>query len=54
MEHAANIGELMETVPATVGSISGALLGEPSEQLKARLPKGPVGLFTPYLSLDVP
>ena len=51
MQHAANIGDLMEKIPATAGSVSGELLGEPSDELKASLPDGPVGLFTPCLSL---
>lgn len=51
MNHAANIGDLMETIPATAGSISGEVLGEPSAELKASLADGPVRLFTPFLSL---
>lgn len=51
MKHAANIGDLMETIPATAGSISGELLGKPSKELEASLADGPVRLFTPYRSL---
>jgi hypothetical protein len=41
----------MEAIPAT-GSVSGALLGEPSEELRANLSDGDVvGLFTPYQSM---
>ena len=51
MKHAANLGNLMETLPAAAGSVSGELLGEPSAELKARLADGPVRLFTPFISL---
>jgi quinol monooxygenase YgiN len=51
MQHAANIGNLMEKIPATAGSVSGELLGEPSAELKASLADGPVRLFTPFISL---
>ena len=50
IQHAANIGELMEAILAT-GSVSGELLGEPSADLRAQLAGGPVRLFTPFQSL---
>jgi quinol monooxygenase YgiN len=53
IEHAAHLGALMEAVLAT-GSVSGELLGEPSDELKARLAGSGVGLFTPFLSLGTP
>lgn len=51
VEHAQHLGDLMETIPAT-GSVSGMLLGEPSDELRANLPDSDVvALFTPYQSL---
>jgi hypothetical protein len=50
MEHAAHLGDIMEAIVAT-GTVSGELLGEPSEELRAGLEDGPVRLFTPYVSL---
>jgi quinol monooxygenase YgiN len=50
IEHAANLGELAEAILAT-GLGSSALLGEPSAELKTMLAGGPVGLFTPFLSM---
>ena len=50
IEHAANLGDLMEASLAT-GSVSGELLGEPSAELRAKLADSPVRLFTPYQSL---
>jgi hypothetical protein len=50
IQHAANVGDLMEAILAT-GSVSGELLGEPSADLKAQLAGGPVRLFTPFQSM---
>jgi quinol monooxygenase YgiN len=50
IEHAANLGELAEAILAT-GLGTGALLGEPSAELKTMLAGGPVRLFTPFLSM---
>jgi quinol monooxygenase YgiN len=50
VEHAANLGPLMEAILAT-GSVSGELLGEPSAELRAQLADSPVGLFTRFMSL---
>ena len=50
VEHAENIGDLMEAIVAT-GSVTGELLGEPSAALRANLADGPVRLFTPYQSM---
>jgi hypothetical protein len=50
IEHGANLGDLPDAILAT-GSVSGELLGEPSEELKANLAGGPVRLFTPFLSM---
>src|SRR3954468_5494564 len=41
IEHAANLGELMEAIIAT-GSVSGELLGDPSTELRANLADSPV------------
>jgi len=50
IEHFANLGEIGEAILAT-GSVSGELLGEPSEELRAELADSPVRLFTPFLSM---
>jgi quinol monooxygenase YgiN len=51
IEHAANLGDLMEAILAT-GSVSGELIGEPSAELRARLADSEVPrLFTPYMSM---
>ena len=50
IEHAAHLGGLSAAILAT-GSVSGALLGEPSAELKAMLADGGVSLFTPYQSM---
>jgi hypothetical protein len=51
IEHAQHIGELNEAIVAA-GDVSGALLGEPSAELRAAIGSGPVGLFSPYLSMQ--
>jgi quinol monooxygenase YgiN len=50
MEHAANLGDLMEATLAT-GTVEGELLGEPSAELRANLAGSPVRLLTPYQSM---
>jgi quinol monooxygenase YgiN len=50
IEHAANLGEIGEAIPAT-GLGSSVLLGEPSADLRAMLAGGPVRIFTPFLSM---
>ena len=52
IEHAANLAEIGEAVLAT-GSVEGELLGEPSEELRARLAEGeqPRLFATLYLSM---
>ena len=50
IEHLANLGDLAEAMLATA-SVSGEVLGEPSEELKKNLADAPVRLFTPFLSL---
>jgi quinol monooxygenase YgiN len=47
IEHAANLGHLMEAILAT-GDCHGELLGDVSAELKANLTDGPVRHFTPY------
>jgi quinol monooxygenase YgiN len=50
--HAANIGPLFDAVLATVSIVHGELLGEPSEELRAKLAGSDVPvLFTPYRSM---
>jgi quinol monooxygenase YgiN len=49
IEHAKNLGSLMEAVLATA-TVSGELLGEPSADLRAGLAGGPVRLFTPFMT----
>ena len=52
MEHAANLGDLFDAVLATVSVVHGELLGEPSEELRAKLAGSDVPvLFTPYRSM---
>lgn len=50
IEHAENLGDLMEAMLAT-GSVSGELLGEPSAELRAKLEGSGVGLLTPFSSM---
>ena len=50
IEHSEHLADLMEPIVAT-GSVSGELLGEPNEELRARLADSPVRLFTPYLTM---
>ena len=50
IEHAAHLGDITEAIAAT-GSVSGALLGEPSAELRAKLADSEVRLFTPYQSM---
>lgn len=50
VEHIANLGDLMGLMMA-MGSVSGELLGDPSEELRANLAGSPVKLFTPFLSM---
>ena len=48
--HAAHLGDLSEAIVAT-GSVSAALLGEPSTELRAQIADSEVGLFTLYQSM---
>jgi quinol monooxygenase YgiN len=50
IEHAAHLGDLNAAILAT-GSVSGALLGEPSAELRAKLVGSGVRRFTPYQSM---
>jgi len=50
IEHAAHLGDPNEAIVAT-GLVSGALLGEPSAELRAMMADGEVRLFTPYQSM---
>jgi quinol monooxygenase YgiN len=50
IEHATNLGDINEAIAAT-GSVSGALLGEPSKELRAMMADSEVGLFTIYQSM---
>jgi quinol monooxygenase YgiN len=52
MEHAANLGDLFAAVLATVSVVHGELLGEPSDELRAKLAGSEVPvIFTPYQSM---
>jgi quinol monooxygenase YgiN len=52
IEHAENLGDLVEAILATVSVVHGELLGEPSAELRARLAGSEVPrLFTPYQSM---
>jgi quinol monooxygenase YgiN len=50
IEHAAHLGDIMEAIVAT-GSVSSALLGEPSAELRAKMADSEVRLFTLYQSM---
>ena len=50
IEHAAHLGDPTEAIFAT-GSVSSALLGEPSAELRAKMADSEVHLFTPYQSI---
>jgi quinol monooxygenase YgiN len=50
IEHATNVGDLMEAIFAT-GSVSSELLGQPSAELTAMTAGGGVSLFRPFLSM---
>ena len=50
IEHAAHLGDLSEAIVAT-GSVSAALLGEPSAELRAQIADSEVRLFTPHQSM---
>ena len=52
IEHAANLADVSAAVLATVSVVHGELLGEPSEELRAKLADSEVPqLFTPYESM---
>jgi quinol monooxygenase YgiN len=52
IEHAANLADVSAAVLATVSVVHGELLGEPSEELRAKLADMEVPqLFTPYESM---
>jgi hypothetical protein len=51
IEHAAHIGDDMMAAITATGSVSGELLGDPSEELRANLADGPVRLFTSFQSM---
>jgi quinol monooxygenase YgiN len=50
MEHAAHLGDLNEAIIAT-GFVFGALLGEPSAELRVMMADSEVRPFTPYQSM---
>ena len=50
IEHAGHLGDLNEAIVVT-GFVSGALLGEPSAELRAMMAGSEVRLFTPYQSM---
>ena len=50
IEHGEHLAHLMDAIIAT-GSVSGELLGEPSEALRAQLTGSPVQLFTPWATM---
>ena len=49
IEHGAHVADIGAAVLRT-GSVEGEVLGEPSDELRARLADSPVRLFTPLLS----
>ena len=50
IEHGAHVADISGALLAT-GSVSRAVLGEPSAELREKLADGPVRLFTPLLSI---
>ena len=50
IRHGQNMAPLMESIMAT-GTVSGELLGDLSEELRAQMAESPVGLFTLYQAL---
>ena len=55
MDHAENLGDLFGAVLSTVSVVHGELLGEPSDELRARLAGSEVpALFLPYRSMRKP
>ena len=48
VEHAGHLGDLGKAIP---GLVSSELLGQPSDDLRAKLIGSAVRLFTPFLSL---
>lgn len=51
IQHGDNLAHLMDAIIAT-GSVSGELLGEPSDELRGRFAGGgPVQLFTPWAAM---
>jgi quinol monooxygenase YgiN len=55
MQHAENLGDLSAAVLETVSVVHGEILGEPSEELRAKLAGMDVPkLFTPYRSMEAP
>jgi len=50
IEHATHLGDLNAEILAT-GSVAGALLGDPSAELRAMMAGGEVRLFTLYQSM---
>src|SRR5262245_39925213 len=52
IEHAANLAELSASILAIVDVVHGEVLGEPSDELRARLADTDIPtLFTPFLSI---
>ncbi|HYJ60269.1 MAG TPA: antibiotic biosynthesis monooxygenase [Actinomycetota bacterium] len=52
IEHAANVADVSASVLAAVTVVHGELLGEPSDELRAKLANSDVPqLFTPYESM---
>jgi quinol monooxygenase YgiN len=50
IQHSENMAPLMDSIMAT-GSVSGELLGDLSDELRAQMTGGPVGLFTMFQAL---
>jgi quinol monooxygenase YgiN len=49
--HSENMAPFMEAIMATAASVSGELLGDLSDELRAQMVGAPVGLFTLYQAL---
>ena len=52
MKHAEHLGDLTAAVLETVSVVHGELLGDPNDELRAKMAgSGPPQLFTPYASM---
>lgn len=53
IQHGVNLGDLGDAIVRT-GWVAGELIGQPSEELEAKLTKTPIRFFRPFLSMQQP